>query len=500
MDISRRQFIKLTSGSIAAAGTYLLFWEQEKQPAIPEKAFISLSQDFSSAADVTKSFVRAKTPFLMASYAVFYPDLLHLRGRSAVQDLKKAKEAEKLVYSKDHHRLDSLPAVAAAHLLPVTVLDNDRDNLCKEIANALKDNRREVKEIVLQNLITAASPNIDVLRFFTVSSEVLKCIENIISETECNEKLLTPASLCAEFLLNARLLLRANKAPENEIEQYNRLIKLFKTSRADHFWFVSKLADLHEATFTSPEKMWNQLLPQSSEALMRWKNFGYARDYLSHLALLRARLIFTNLYTFTGKIPSDNTMNSSQAKRALPKTISFYKNFNLNGIVNIGEAQKIIPQSEKLFTKFLSSGELYELINNPDSFDVSLSDVMPDKEEIKISKCVPFAQYRKYGILEKLANSQDANRRKFIVKAVDAGWKAAVAGYGAYQGSGLLHDIVARVFVLKGKELSEIPKEVKEEAVEEVVTKEESINTGQYEGVDQQERELGKIDFKIKDY
>lgn len=63
--------------------------------------------------------------------------------------------------------------------------------------------------------------------------------------------------------------------------------------------------------------------------------------------------------------------------------------------------------------------------------------------------------------------------------------------------SGLLYDIVARVFGLREKECSQIPKKVKEKAIEEYVTKEQSVDTGKYEGIDQQERELGKIDFNI---
>jgi hypothetical protein len=499
MELSRRQFIKLSSGTIASAWTYFVFREQEKLPVKPEKAFVSLSHDFSSATEVTHSFVRANTPFLMASYAVFYPDLLLTRGRNAIQELKKAKEEEKSTYDKNHHRLDALPAVAAAHLLPVTVIENQKDILCDEIANALNDRRREVREIVMQNLITATSPNDDTLRHFSVNDEVLRCIESILLEAEENEKLLTPATLCAEFLLNARVLQQANNSSKKDIERYDRLIDMLRMSRADHYWFVSKLVQLHEATFTSPEKHARLLLPQSSEALMGWKKFGYARDYLAHLSLLRARLMYTNLYTSSGMLPSDEVMNKDQASHALPKTISFFKNFMLRDLIDIDECLDNMPQSEKLFKKFMSSGKFDDLIMNPESHNISMKDVQSDRDEVELAKCVPFAQYREYGLLQKMADDQNEDRRKFIIKAVDTGFKTAAAGYGSYKGSGLLYDVVARIFSLKQEEHSEVPKDVKEKAVEQAAKKEEEIDQGKYEGVNDQERELDNIDLLIND-
>ncbi|TKJ41643.1 hypothetical protein CEE37_03490 [candidate division LCP-89 bacterium B3_LCP] len=497
MKISRRRLFQFISGIVVGASTYFLFWQKEKSPSKPEKAFVSLNRDFLSATDVAKSFVEANTPFLMASYAVFYPPLLRKLGRGAVQELKKAKEAEKLINKKNHHRLDSIPAVAAAHLLSVSPLQNDKDMLCNEIVPALNDRRREVREIVVQNLISAASPNIDTLRYFAVNKEILDSIKKILLEAEANEKLLTPATICAEFLLNSRLILNAREVPAQEINQYDELINMLKGSRANHFWFISELIKLHEATFTSPKYQASRLLPQSSEALMNCRKFDYARDYLSHLALIRARLLLTNFYTSSGKTASDDVMNSNQAKYALPKSISFINNFKLRDLIINNEAINSIPKSEKALKSFLTTGEFDELINNPHKFGVSLVDVKPDREEIDLSKCVPFTQYKDHGIMQKVVECQDENRRRFIYKVIQEGFNAAATGYGASVASGFFYDFVAPMFGIEKKEQSKIHEDIKEKAVEQAVMKEKEIDSGYYKGVDEQERELGPIDLSV---
>ena len=177
-------------------------FEAERGGHDPTSTFVRLGLDYSSPYKVASTFVRADSAFLMASYAVFFPEFLRRYGFDAVDAIRVAADEEKKLHPRDHHRLDALPSIAAAHLMPWAKSEATRNHLSLSVLSGLKDSRREVREIVLQNLVTSVAPNFDSVRFFSVEPRILLQIREIFAEACDNEKLLKPALLCAEFLLN----------------------------------------------------------------------------------------------------------------------------------------------------------------------------------------------------------------------------------------------------------------------------------------------------------
>ena len=495
MKISRRKFIKLTTGSIAAASTLYLFWEKEKLEKCPEKLITRFSTDYQNADDVVSNFVELSTPLLMASYSVFYPDFLLMQGIEAIKELKIAKNAKKLIFPHDHHRLDALPAVAATHLLPVSVMQDHKNLLFDEIVNGLNDSRREVREIIVQNLITSSFPNVDTLEYYFVNKDIINCLSKIISEAEDNQKLLMPASLCVEFLLNARLVLFIKNRPFKKSIGINRLINKVSDSKADHFWFLKKMIKLHYLTFGSSMKSIEKILPQSTETLMGWKYFKHAQDYISHLILIRAKLAYTNLLTASGKLENDEVMNSDQAKRSLPRSINFFKEFDLFRRINNDAIWSQLPHEEHDFLNFYRKGEFIEILRNSDKMGVNLEDTKSKEYEINLSKCVPFSQFDRYKTLQKLSNIKSKEKRQFLIKALDAGCNAAVAGYSSYKGTGLLYEIISKAFNMgkiekRGRTLEELYLE----GFNSFVDREKEIDNKNYKGIEQQ-KHLDNVDF-----
>src|SRR5262249_52277555 len=153
LNISRRRVLALPFAIAGAAALGTSNWLKQPDQTNPSSIFINQLYNTPDDPDViAREFANFRTATLMASYSVFFPRFLESRGIDGVKELTNAKDAEKLKTVKNHHRLDVLPAVAAAHLLPRTT-SKYKPMLCWTISQALRDSRREVREIMLQNLI-----------------------------------------------------------------------------------------------------------------------------------------------------------------------------------------------------------------------------------------------------------------------------------------------------------------------------------------------------------
>ena len=146
------------------------------------------------------------------------------------------------------------------------------------------------------------------------------------------------------------------------------------------------------------------------------------------------------------------------------------------------------------------------MIKNPAKFRIPLADAKTEREGIELAECVPFAQYKDYGLLRKLAATQDEEQNATLIEALSGGWKKVllektlppVMSFTA-KGLDSLYSFVASTFDLEDTEHLEIPKKVKQEAGEQAIKKEKAVDSGKYKGVDEQEKELGKIDFPNKE-
>lgn len=490
--MTRRHFGKAVPRLLFFGGAAYATFEAERGSHNPTSTFVRLGLDYSCPNEVASTFVRADHAFLMASYAVFFPEFLRRHGFDAVDAIRVAAGEEKKLYSRDHHRLDALPSIVAAHLMPWAKSEATRNHLSLSVSNGLKDARREVREIVLQNLVTSVAPNFDSVRFFSVEPRVLLQIQEILTEACDNEKLLTPALLCAEFLLNARSLLKARTASTDELRPYNEAIEAARQLKAPHLWYVPALIHLHENTFRASMNDVASLPPQSSEALMGWRNLGSARNYLSLLAIARARLMYTNLLTVSGKLSPDAAMSVEQAKRALPKTITFFNAFDLRFLLEGSPILSQVRANEPKFADFLQA-EFKALLNSPEKFRVSTEDVFIDKEMAQLGNLVPFAQFEDRNLLVRLLREHDERGRKAILSGLLAGTGAAMSV-----------DAMAALFAWLSGRKATLSKSSQEEEIEktrsEIEKRETEIDEGKYSGIDQQQADLGDIDLdKLRD-
>src|SRR6266849_6663192 len=93
--ISRRKFYKTALGSLAFGGCVGLLRVEADTGALfgdydPISKFLQLGLKFGSPEEVAATFVRADSSFLMASYAVFFPELIRRHGFDAVEKLEEA--------------------------------------------------------------------------------------------------------------------------------------------------------------------------------------------------------------------------------------------------------------------------------------------------------------------------------------------------------------------------------------------------------------------------
>lgn len=484
METTRRGFGKCVSGLVALASAGLAF-EVEQGGYDPMSPFLRLGNGFGSADEVASMFVQADSAFLMASYSVFFPEFLRRNTfEGAVTGLEIAAEEQKKKYTTNHHRLDALPSVAAAHLLQCAKEKKTRHFLAQTIVRGLKDPRREVKEIVLQNLMTSATVNFDSKRFFSVHPIVIRQIQRIFKESMDNEKLLTPTLIATEFLLNTRALLISRGATKKELTHYNKAIESIHNTRARHMWYVPHLIRLHNDTFRVSLNNIESLPPQSSEALMGCRKLFHAREYLALLALIRARLAYTIFCTMSGKLAPDAAMSVREAEKALPKVIGFFRGFELHTLLRSSHVLGLVS-NEPEFANFLRA-EFWELLDKPERFGVSVEYISP--EMLQLGQCVPFARYDDRGRLEAALHEQDEHFHKAVCSALQVGLEA-----------GVTLEVIQRVaawFSGRKAALTKPPeRQVIEKTRAEIVAREEAIDEGKYIGLDQQQATLGNIDI-----
>jgi hypothetical protein len=480
MLLNRRQFGKAALRSLVVATVGAGASTATSANPHPVLTFTRLGLDFGSPDDVAAKFVRSDSASLMASYAVFFPELLRRNGVGAVEALRSAAQRQAKKYRHDHHRLDALPPVAAAHLMPVTTDPDKRHYLSETILCGLEDPRREVREIILQNLVSSIAPNFDSVRYFSLERELISKLQETIEEACENEKLLIPALHCAEFLLGSRSLLNARGASNDELGGYDEAIAFIQTVNAPHMWYLPYLVKLHEDTFKASQREITSLPPQSSEALMGWQRSPRARRYLALLALSRARVMYTALQTCS-KMSEDSCMSSEEAKRALPKMITFFKAFELQTLVDCLPPPEKMLEAEPAFARFLNL-EFNELLRSPHKFGISLAGAEISEDMINLRELVPFAQFEDRALV--CRRMGDDNSR---ILGTLVGVGATVVG---------IKIALPLITSILNNEGVQTEAATVEQLCAEVDTREKAIDAGEYKGLDEQQAALGNIDLR----
>jgi len=272
--INRRQFL-ISMGAIGAAAGFSLEYSSLYGNIAPSKVFVDLHNFSNDPIDVAKHFQSANTPTLNVIYSKFFPPFLDRWNQDALSKIMLAvmglKKDPKRLFNQ--HRLDALPAIVACHLLPRT-LHEEKERLFSEISEALQDDRREVKEMVLQNLYNASLPDFDSYKYFSINTEILNAIDQIIKDSEDTPLLVTPLCLCTEILLNIRLLL-SGQGGSNNYSEINKRIEQIEQSKSENYKYINELIKSHSFVFRGIVKKdiikCNLLPPQHTEALLGWE-------------------------------------------------------------------------------------------------------------------------------------------------------------------------------------------------------------------------------------
>ena len=398
--ISRRFFGKLSAQAFLGTAAYLTTYEVQRPTEDPIQVLIDLGDKIAEPNDVARSFVTAKPAFIQASYAVFYPHFLAKYGFEAIDLLKDSLDRLEKFHTKDRHRRDALPAAAAAHLLKIVNIGVENSHkeweyLSSTILDSLKTGGREVREIVIQNLITSVEPDCDSKKFLCVDCRIVNEIENILIDASKDDALMIPALLCAEFLLNARSVLAAKGATLDELLPFNKALNTARELREPHLWFVPSLIQLHENIFNAtPNGMTSlPLPPQSSEALMGWHVLDLKmREYLTLLAISRARTMYTNFLTASGKRAETPAMSADEAKRALHKIVPLFRTYGFMDLLKGSPVLDSIPADEQEFANFLRT-DFERLIEFPEDFGIHIDDMAMGKEYAELGNLVPFSRF-----------------------------------------------------------------------------------------------------------
>lgn len=386
MKLSRREFFKISLGVFggAAAGIASLRGLDSVSPLSYELGKIR------KAEDVTDFFQMAKTGDLMLIYSVFFPPFM--RGELDPYDTLNAicskVKSDKEKSKKNPHRIDVLPAVAATHSLHQTASFEEKERLTQVISDALKDDRKVIAEIVIQNLITSSIPNQDTILSYRNGLPIWDSMSELIERCKASEQYISVLTFLCQYLLTSRQFVKTYRGDTTEID--NLLNKISDAERIPHLFYGKALIELF---LNMPRIKINDVytvLPQPSEALMGWSKFPIKfRPILSHLALVEARSTYAAWSKATGKTTlALGYQTQKDAEDGLKKHLALANDYNFVPLLSpYVSGQMSVPEKE--FEAFLRR-EYGQLLSDVNFYN----DEKESESTIRfLSRSVPFSTY-----------------------------------------------------------------------------------------------------------
>lgn len=487
--LTRREFvgalgIGLIAGVVYFASPYIKRLTRD-EPAEVELARLLMHRD--DPKGIVTAFAQAPSAHLMGMYAIFFPQFMIAHGKAAADVLAEAVREVQGSITKDLHRLEALPAAAAAHLLgELKGLKNEdvRDSLCDRVARTLGSPNREIKEIVLQNLIASTWPNFDNRRYYTVSEQLLAQGDKLIEDAAETDKLLSPLCLYAQFIASYRKLLSTREYKPQYFQPLDKQMQRIKqlSEKVPHLWYARRTIELYERTTITDPKF---ALPQRSEALMGWRKLYSSNpetyDLLQHFAIIHYRNAFAVHKAASGvDLSYQVVMSQQQAQRAFPKAASFVQTFTLDRLVAGLETE--LTNVEPAFGQWLTEGYLdrYEL---PAEFASTVQD------EKGIASTVPFSQWEPKTAPLLLLQEADLERHE-LIRAAPARLAQGLAITGGV--FALLRALLERRHgAEKGEDYARELEPHSHRITEEVARHTKDVDSRLGEKLDQQQEELG---------
>jgi len=291
--MNRREFFKI-GGGILAGGTagILSYFNRDVYSSI-----ISHLGTVYTAKDAVKAFQYVSAGEIMYLYPRFFPSYLSA-DLSAPDELDRETKIRLANDKTDSHRLEAMPALAAVHLLPQYsgAGPNITDPLWHRIISTLDKNpKREVKEIIFQNLVASLSTASHDYMFIP---EIISDVGfKMVHQAKDSPLLLFPLSCYIQYLLSVRQIARSGdsktvKIIDKAIDEW--FPKSKKEALPSHFEYVEQLIGTYRR-LPKPDSIHPApLLPQLTEALMGYQKFDRMfREILQTFALIMARTIYS---------------------------------------------------------------------------------------------------------------------------------------------------------------------------------------------------------------
>lgn len=370
--------------------------------------FDEVTFGISDAESLVRHFMDADQLRLFAVYDSFYPKFQKCSNVSGLEEIKSRTAAVRANYKHNHHRLDALPAAYSAHLLPGQ-LEFNRNALSVEIDEGLRKNQnREAREIILQNLISVTIPNFDSVRQYPFTHEILHGVETVVKDALQSEDLVSHLTLATQYLMNVRALIRHDPEQRRNLKLVEKILRRIRRCKGSQAREVIGLMDAHAKLFTHPDKFkHNSLPPHYGEILFALNSLDPSWDQYGQLVTIQhARLVHQIWKTASGVEASD-FMTTEEALVALAKCIHFWRDMDLYEYISVRNIPYDYPgTNDHEFGTFLQS-DFPALLRNAErmGFKVAeLSQVRGGLNYAEVGPNFPLTRYK----MEHLVNAESA--------------------------------------------------------------------------------------------
>jgi hypothetical protein len=327
-------------------------------------------------------------------HSVFFESFLHKHRHDLVAEIQKMLNVPGFLERyrdplrpelpiKNLHRLTALPAATAAHLLPCTTSKPARELLDAAIIEGLESDHREVFEMTMGNLVTSATSNPDVIRYFDTSRGLLSHLERAIRAKLSSPEFVYAVSNAIVFLLNTRLI---RKDRGQDCAAIDQIIQGVKSVQKPWIWYVTRLVDLHLDAFATaadaPPGIGESSLTKPSSIPQRQK-------YYQHLHLFYAKVLYET-YTISqgGSLPGFSASRDS-AMVAYPKIAARIKFFPIRpSFLSMQDEFRDLGMPDQEVIRFIDT-DLDRILQMPE-----VDACRPTEDEWHIVAATPFKRFQ----------------------------------------------------------------------------------------------------------
>ncbi len=320
--------------------------------------------------ELCRQFDAAQTLEVLLTYAAILPNYVNAAHiASMVKNVEYASSDMLERGSRNPHRLKALTSAVAAHSVRyVKSGTGTAEDLWARILGGLEYDNREVKEIVLQNLITGSFPSPDVKERWDPPQDVIDSIFNIVSSAEQEQGLYSPAAMALVTLCSTAEILRRSGDGSKTARAVKLRARIEQTvsgkALPDRFSYLGNLVYAffesygRQSALTFIPRQPTEMLLQGPTAAER--QAGDCERFYRALHVVYARGMYEVFRAGSGEHES-TVMSSEQAKLAYPKMLEMATAARIDQ--HVSHPSGVALRSDEKFGEFLR--EIVSMIGDP---------------------------------------------------------------------------------------------------------------------------------------